>query len=140
MFCWIYMICPTLKSVKKLSADANPKWHVTWLTSDPYLDFDCLTYDVSDGFLYDYGYIVIVTLVWCFWQIPISYCKFLMSRPFKWVLSKDINKNAGKIIFMNSPVFSILSTSSNLFFQLFSKFLPIIQYLIMKTVRLRYFD
>ena len=28
-FSWIYMICPTIKSVKKLTADAESKWHVT---------------------------------------------------------------------------------------------------------------
>ena len=29
---WIYMTWPTLKSTRKLLADANPKWHVTWPT------------------------------------------------------------------------------------------------------------
>ena len=41
-----------------------------------------------------------MTLLWLFWQILISYCKFLMSRPLKWsilgthtiILSKNIHK------------------------------------------------
>ena len=41
-----------------------------------------------------------MTLLWLFWQILISYCKFLMPRPLKWsilgahtiILSKKIHK------------------------------------------------
>ena len=41
-----------------------------------------------------------MTLLWLFWQILISYCKFLMPRPLKWsilgahtiLLSKNIHK------------------------------------------------
>ena len=41
-----------------------------------------------------------MTLLWLFWQILISYCKFLMPRPLKWsilgahtkILSKNIHK------------------------------------------------
>ena len=54
---------------------------------------------------------VFVTLLWPFWQILISYCKFLMSRPFKWdilgictiIVSKDIHKNLWKYFFKDSP-------------------------------------
>ena len=48
--------------------------------------------------------IVSMTLEWLFWQILISYCKFLMSKLLKWgiteactiILSKDIHKYSGK--------------------------------------------
>ena len=49
----IYMTCPTIKSVGKLSTDAQPKWHVTWLMSELYLDFHCLTYDVADFLFFE---------------------------------------------------------------------------------------
>ena len=47
-----------------------------------------------------------MTLLWIFWQILISYCKFLMPRPLKWgilgaciiILSQDIHKNAGRYL------------------------------------------
>ena len=45
-----------------------------------------------------------MTLLWLFWQILISYCKFLMPRPLKWsilgahtiILSKNIHKGTKK--------------------------------------------
>ena len=47
-----------------------------------------------------------VTLLWLFWQILISYCKFLMPRPLKWtipgahtiILSKNIQKSQRQIM------------------------------------------
>ena len=48
-----------------------------------------------------------------FWQIVISYCKFLMSKALKWnilgvctiIVSKDIYKNLWKNLFMVAPVY-----------------------------------
>jgi hypothetical protein len=42
--------------------------------------------------------LVIVTLLLCFWQILISYCKFFMVDAFITILHKDTHKNGEDII------------------------------------------